>query len=141
MVDIVYVEDNADDADIFSRLMNKLSLPVSFTILSSGSEALEYLIGQGRYQDKINSLPKLLLLDLNLVGMSGCDITRNLRASDRTRWLPIVTFSTSDNPSDIRNAYEAGTNAYVVKPGNYRQTGSVLQTLCQFWLVDNIPKT
>lgn len=138
MVDIVYVEDNADDADIFSRLMNKLSLSVSYTVLSSGTEAMEYLTGQGSYQNKANSLPKLLLLDLNLVGTSGFDVTRNLRANDRTRWLPIVTFSTSDSPNDIRNAYEAGTNAYVVKPGNYRQTGSLLQNLCQFWLNDNV---
>ncbi|GAB3994908.1 response regulator [Spirosoma daeguense] len=135
MVDIVYVEDNPDDADIFTRLISKLEKPISYTILGSGSEAIDYLTGKGR--QKKNTLPKLLLLDLNLVGLSGFDVIRNLRAVDHTRWLPIVTFSTSDSPNDIREAYAAGINAYIVKPGNYQATRLLLQRLCQFWLENN----
>lgn len=138
MVEILYVEDNADDADIFSRLIRKLDRPVSYTILNSGSETVEYLSGQGRYQNQTMPLPKLMLLDLNLVGMSGLDVLEWARSTDRTRWLSIVAFSTSDNPDDIRKAYEAGINAYVVKPGTYQATGTLLRGLCQFWLDHNI---
>ncbi|MFD2571314.1 response regulator [Spirosoma soli] len=138
MLDILYVEDNEDDADIFSRLIRKLNQPVTYTILPSGSEAIEYLTRQGRYSDEAAPLPKLVLLDLNLVGLSGFDVIERVRSTDRARGLPIVAFSTSDNPSDIQNAYEVGINAYLVKPGNYQQTGALLERLCQFWLNDNI---
>lgn len=83
-------------------------------------------------------LPKLLLLDLNLVGMSGLDVLEWARSTDRTRLLSIVAFSTSDNPDDIRKAYKAGINAYIVKPGTYQATGTLLRGLCQFWLDYNM---
>ncbi len=138
MVDILYVEDNADDADIFSRLMTKLDQPVTYTILTSGSETIEYLTEQGRYQHQPAPMPKFLLLDLNLVGLSGFDVLSCVRSTERTRHLPVIAFSTSDSPTDIVNAYNKGINAYVVKPGNYKETGLLLQRLCQFWLNDNI---
>lgn len=138
MTDILYIEDNADDADIFSRLIKKIDRPVNYTILTSGSEAVDYLAGRGRFADQPAPLPKLLLLDLNLMGMSGFDVLQWARSLEQTRWLPIVAFSTSDNPSDVRQAYAAGINAYIVKPGSYQATGTLLQRLCQFWLNDNI---
>ncbi|WP_128547060.1 response regulator [Larkinella soli] len=137
MIDVLYVEDNADDADIFSRLVRKFDQSVAYTILNSGSEALEYLSGQGRYQHRTERLPKLLLLDLNLMGMSGIEILEWARSNDRTRFLPIVAFTTSDNPRDVENAYQAGINAYIVKPGSYLATGTLLERLFRFWLMDN----
>ncbi|RYF56464.1 MAG: response regulator [Cytophagaceae bacterium] len=139
MIDILYIEDNADDADIFSRLIKKLDQPVKYTILNSGSEAVDYLSGNGRYHDpSVAPMPKLVLLDLNLVGMSGLDILAWARSKERTRCLPIVAFSTSDNPTDVQQAYAEGINAYIVKPGSYQETGTLLKRLCHFWLADNI---
>lgn len=137
MIDVLYVEDNPNDADIFGRLMRKLNRSITYTVLTSGSEALDYLAGQGRYEQQKTSLPKLVLLDLNLDGISGFDVLEQTRALDRTRYLPIVAFSTSDNPKDIKLAYAAGVNAYVVKPGSYQATGTVLEKLCDFWLENN----
>jgi len=137
MIDILYVEDDENDADIFSRLIRKLDQPINYTILSSGSEAVEYLSGQGRYEGQTVPLPKLMLLDLNLSGISGFDVLEWARSDVRTRWLPIVAFSTSDNPTDIQQAYAAGANAYMVKPGSYFATGALLEGLCQFWVTAN----
>ncbi|MFD2932970.1 response regulator [Spirosoma flavum] len=137
MVDVLYVEDNPNDADIFSRLIRKINKPITFKVLNSGSEALEYLTGQGRYEQQKARLPKLVLMDLNLGGLSGFEVVEQTRAIERTRFLPIVAFSTSDNPKDIQSAYEAGINAYVVKPGSYQATGTVLTHLCDFWLENN----
>lgn len=137
MVELLYVEDNADDADIFSRLVRKLDRPITYSIMNTGSETMDYLSGQGRYENQLAPLPKLILLDLNLGGMSGIDLLKWVRATDRTRLLSIVAFSTSDSPTDILSAYESGINAYIVKPGTYQATGSLLRRLCQFWLDDN----
>ncbi|AUD02547.1 response regulator [Spirosoma pollinicola] len=137
MIDVLYVEDNPNDADIFGRLIRKLNRSITYTVFSSGSEALDYLREQGRYEQQKTTLPKLLLLDLNLDGLSGLDVLEQTRAFARTRYLPIVAFSTSDNPKDIKSAYEAGINAYVVKPGSYQATGAVLEKMCDFWLENN----
>jgi CheY-like chemotaxis protein len=137
MADILYVEDNPDDADIFARLMSKLDRPITYTILGSGSEAVDYLSNGASRTGRPEGLPKLILLDLNLIGMTGFDVVQRIRVMAHTRWLPVVAFSTSDNPGDILEAYEAGVNAYLVKPGNYKITGLMLQRLCQFWLDDN----
>ncbi|RYF49940.1 MAG: response regulator [Cytophagaceae bacterium] len=137
MVDVLYVEDNPNDADIFGRLIRKLDRPVTYTVISSGSEAIEYLAGEGRYEQYSTSLPKLVLMDLNLGAVSGFEVIAQARALDRTRHIPIVAFSTSDNPTDIKLAYDAGINAYVVKPGSYQETGELLKKLCDFWLGNN----
>lgn len=138
MVDVLYVEDNADDADIFGRLIRKLNRTITYVILSDGAEAVDYLTGQGRYEHQTTTLPKLVLMDLNLNGLSGIDVVHQARALDKTPFLPIVAFTTSDNPKDVKSAYEAGVNAYVVKPGSYRATGTTIEQLCDFWLENNI---
>ncbi|MEZ0487206.1 response regulator [Fibrella aquatica] len=137
MIDILYIEDNENDADIFGRLIRKIEQPITYTILSSGSDAVDYLSGKGRYAGQSVSMPKLVLLDINLTGMSGLDVLAWARSLEKTRWLPIVAFSTSDSPMDIQQAYAAGINAYLVKPGSYQATGTLLNHLCQFWLTDN----
>jgi CheY-like chemotaxis protein len=134
MADVLYIEDNVNDADIFCRLMQKIDRSVSYTIIASGSEAVDYLTSQGAYQNQVAPLPKLILLDLNLLGVSGFDVIQKAREIDRTRFLPIIAFSTSDNPKDVKTAYEAGINAYVVKPGSYHAMGSLLTQLFAFWL-------
>jgi two-component system response regulator len=139
MVELLYVEDNADDADIFSRLVRKLDRPITYSIMNTSSETMDYLTGQGRYENQLAPLPKLILLDLNLGGVSGIDLLKWVRATDRTRLLSIVAFTTSDSPTDILRAYESGINAYIVKPGTYQATGNLLRRLCQFWLDDNFP--
>lgn len=138
MADILYVEDNPNDADIFSRLMRKLDRPISFTIIDNGFDALDYLTGQGEYQTQTSPLPKLVLMDLNMPGITGFDVIQQARQTESTRFLPIVAFSTSDNPNDIRAAYEAGINAYVVKPGGYQATANLLSRLYDFWLENNL---
>ncbi|GAB3724017.1 response regulator [Spirosoma lituiforme] len=136
MVDVLYVEDNSNDADIFARLIRKLNRPITYAVVNSGSEAIEYLTGTGRHEQQKVVLPKLVLMDLNLDGMSGFEVIEQTRAFARTRHIPIIAFSTSDNPTDIKLAYDAGINAYVVKPGSYQETGEVLKKLCDFWLGD-----
>ena len=136
MVDVLYVEDNPNDADIFGRLIRKLNRPITYAVVSSGPEAIEYLAGTGRHEQRKVGLPKLVLMDLNLGGMSGFEVIKQARALARTRHIPIIAFSTSDNPVDIKSAYDAGINAYVVKPGSYQETGEVLKKLCDFWLGD-----
>ncbi|MGM9507681.1 response regulator [Larkinella sp. GY13] len=137
MLDLLYVEDNPDDADVFGRVMRKMEKTISYKVINVGSEALDYLSAEGKYQTEMAPLPKLLLLDLDLSEYSGFDIIERARSLSRTRLLPIVVFSTSDNPQDISQSFQLGANAYVVKPGTYQSIGQLLRRLCDFWLIDN----
>ena len=137
MLDLLYVEDNPDDADVFGRVIRKMEKTISYKVISVGSEALDYLSAEGKYETETAPLPKLLLLDLDLSEYSGFDIIERARSLARTRLLPIVVFSTSDNPQDISQSFQLGANAYVVKPGTYQSIGQLLRRLCDFWLIDN----
>lgn len=110
---------------------------ISYKVITIGSEALDYLSAEGKYQSETAPLPKFLLLDLNLSEYSGFEIIEKARSLARTKLLPIVVFSTSDNPQDISHSLELGANAYVVKPGSYQSINELLRRLCDFWLIDN----
>lgn len=134
MLDIVYIEDNPDEADIFSRTISRLANPPSFIILTSGTEGIDYLLQQGQYTGQGSPMPQLVLIDLKLPGHSGFEVIQQVRATSRTRYLPMVVYSTSDNPDDIRRAYDLGVNAYLIKPGSYHETGDLMRRLVDFWL-------
>jgi len=137
MADLLYVEDNIEDIDIFDRALQKMEMTVAYKVISGGSEAVDYLTGQGVYRTQPEPLPKMVLLDLNIPGLNGFEVIQHIRASSRTRHLPIIVFSTSDNPKDINRSVELGVNAYVVKPGGYHSLGQSLRRLCDFWLKEN----
>lgn len=141
MTDVLYVEDNPDEADVFARLMRRQARPIRYEILDSGTSAIRYLYGSGPDEKTPQPVPRLILMDLNLNGMSGFDIVERIRTDERTRTVPIVAFSTSDNPSDIDRAYRLGVNAYLVKPGGYQSTHELLDRTFTFWLdTNNLPQ-
>ncbi|AUD06332.1 response regulator [Spirosoma pollinicola] len=134
MLDILYIEDNADEAEIFTRVMGRLdSLPTSL-ILNSGSEAIDYLLRQGAYKGQSPALPRLLIIDLSLPGASGFEVIQQARANNQTRYMPMVVYSTSDNPKDIRRAYDLGANAYLIKPSSYHEVSDMMRRAIDFWL-------
>ena len=137
MLDILYIEDNADEADIFRRAITRQTSPPTFTILTSGSEGIDYLLRQGVYQGQDPTMPRLVLIDLNLPGRSGFEVIQQVRATNRTHYLPMVVYSSSDNPKDMRRAYELGANAYLVKPGSYHEVSDMMRRAVDFWLTQS----
>ena len=137
MLDILYIEDNQDEADVFTRVMVRLANPPAFTILTSGTEAIDYLLHQGTYRGQNPPMPRLTLIDLNLPGRSGFEVIQQVRASSRTRYLPVVVYSSSDNPEDMRRAYELGANAYLIKPGSYHGVSDMMRRAVDFWLAQS----
>lgn len=79
-------------------------------------------------------LPSLILLDLQLCGRNGCDLLKRLRADARFAVIPVVVFTTSDDPQDLTACYASGTNGYVVKPGTFEQLVHCTMDLCRYWI-------
>ena len=128
--DILYVEDNEDFIDVVERAMVQIDGKTVLHTIEDGSLALSTL--DKMVADKAK--PKLILIDLNLPGLSGLDLLRKIKETQALRYVPTVIFSTSDNPKDIRTSLEFGANAYVTKPLGYANLVKCLTSMHEFWL-------
>jgi len=129
-VDILLVEDNPNDAELTQRAFRKSDLDVRLAIVRDGAEALDYLFG-GKPR------PKVVLLDLKLPKIDGIDVLRRIRAGERTRTIPVVVLTSSQEERDIVECYELGANSYVVKPVDFDQFYRTVSDIGAYWLVLN----
>ena len=130
---ILLVEDNSTDEKLTLRAFKKGNIHNEVVVVRDGAEALAYLL------DATNALPTLVLLDLNLPRVSGLDVLRELRAHERTKFLPVVILTASKEDEDLVNSYSLGANAYVRKPIEFGDFVEAARTLGLFWLLLNEP--
>jgi len=132
---ILLVEDNTDDAELFAYAFDKLAIPNPLVIVSDGDAAVDYLGGTGAYGDRLrHPLPALILLDLKLPRRSGFEVLRFLRGQDATRHTPVVVLTSSNQPEDIRRAYDGGANSYLVKPVGRDSLMAMVRALELYWM-------
>ena len=113
---VLLVEDNAADAELTLDALRACGLTNRIHWVKDGAEALEFLLGtEATPAAEVNRL-KLVLLDLRLPRLDGIEVLRALRADARTRRLPVVVLTSSNEDSDIARAYDLGVNSYLVKP-------------------------
>ena len=125
------VEDNADDEALTMRALKKHSIANDIVVLRDGVEALEYLLAPDR------PLPQLVLLDLNLPRINGLEVLQRLREEPRTKLLPIVILTSSNEERDLIEGYRLGVNSYVRKPVDFVQFSEAVRQLGLYWLVLN----
>jgi CheY-like chemotaxis protein len=135
---ILLVEDNPKDELLTLRTLKKCNLANEIVVVRDGAEAIEYLFGQaespGREGD---DLPTVVLLDLKLPKIDGLEVLRRIRADVRTRLLPVVILTSSDEEKDIIASYELGANSYVRKPVAFGDFGKAIADLGRYWLITN----
>jgi len=132
--DILVAEDSQNDRLILEEAFGQIQHSIRLHFVRDGEGVLHYLTG--RKPDGSSdgtAFPSLLLLDLNMPCMNGNECLRALRADPVLQHLPVVVFSTSVKPGQIRQAYADGANAFLVKPGCFDQLVAKLETLRMFW--------
>jgi len=129
-IDILLVEDNPNDAELTLRALKKSDLGARLVIARDGAEALEYLLGN-------RPRPRVVFLDLKLPKIDGIEVLRRVRAEERTRSLPIVVLTSSQEERDINECYKLGVNSYVVKPVEFDKFYKAVGDLGMYWLVLN----
>jgi two-component system, response regulator len=135
---ILLVEDNADDEALTLRALLKNKIANQMVIARDGAEALEYLFATGQYSGRdLNTGPQVVLLDLNLPKVNGLEVLRQLRANERTKLLPVVILTSSNEEQDRLRGYEYGANSYVRKPVDFNQFIESVRQLGLYWLILN----
>jgi len=128
--EIVFVEDDPDFTEIVEQAFSQVDNDAKLTVFEDGKSALSKLSSFAGESNR----PRLILLDMNLPGISGLDILKKIRETQALRCVPVVMFSTSDNPKDVRTSLENGANAYVTKPLGYLNLVSCLKSMHSFWV-------
>lgn len=131
---ILLVEDNADDEKLTLRALRQSEIPNETVVARDGEEACGYLFPNG---DERKRLPDLVLLDLKLPKVGGLEILQRMRREDRTKSVPIVVLTSSDEERDIMMSYNLGANSYIRKPVDYAQFIDTIKLLGKYWLTAN----
>ena len=134
---ILLAEDSLADAEMAIDALREANLANPIVHVEDGVEALDYLYRRGRWADREQGDPAVLLLDIKMPRMDGLEVLTSLRKADDFRCLPIVILSSSREESDLARSWDLGVNAYVVKPVDIDQFFQAVKTLGTFWAVIN----
>lgn len=116
---VLYAEDSDDDAFLMKRAFAKLKFPGSLIVVPHGIGAMNYLIGEGGYANRVEyPLPQLILLDIKMPHMGGLDVLKWIRSSEKWDHTPVLMLTSSSQPTDVVTAYQNGADCYLVKPTN-----------------------
>jgi len=137
---LLMVEDNGQDEMLMLRALRKANVANQIDVVRDGQQALDYLFGIGEFAHRANAqLPVAVLLDINLPRVSGLDVLAKLRAEPRTRQLPVVILTSSDEERDRLRSYENGANSFVRKPLDFHEFAEKVSSLGVYWVAINVP--
>ncbi|MRR07914.1 MAG: response regulator, partial [Deltaproteobacteria bacterium] len=135
---ILLVEDNPDDEVLTLRAIRKHNIASEITVARDGVEALDFLFGTGTHGGRDTStMPGLVLLDLKLPKVDGLEVLHRIRGDERTRLLPVVIFTSSNEEQDILECHSLGANSYIRKPVDFNQLSEALRLIGTYWLTMN----
>ena len=137
---ILLVEDNLDDVELTIRAFQKNRIQNELFVVHDGIEAMDYLMKRDKYAEQTDlPLPAVVLLDLKLPKMDGFEVLRQIRTNERTRLLPVVILTSSNEERDIVKGYASGANSYVRKPVIFEEFIEAVAKLGLYWLLLNEP--
>ena len=137
---ILLVEDNQQDEMLTLRALKKVNLANHVDVARDGQQAIDYLFREGEFANREGTdLPTVVLLDVNLPRISGLEVLERLRADPRTRLLPIVLLTSSDEERDRLRGYHNGANSFVRKPLDFSEFVETVSRLGVYWLAVNTP--
>ena len=140
---VLVAEDEEDYVLLLKRAFSEAKIRNPLFVVSTGSEMMQYLKGDGKYANREEyPLPDLLLLDLKLPGFNGLEILGWLRSHPGLSALRVIVLTSSEQMKDINDAYRLGANSFLVKPYDFTDLVSLAQVLQKFWLqMSKTPET
>lgn len=139
-VEILLVEDNPTDAELTMRALKRKNMANQVVWVKDGAEALDFIFATGIYSDRNpEDLPKLILLDLRMPKVDGLEVLQKIKAEEKTRQIPVVVLTSSNEDRDIVESYKLGVNSYVSKPVEFDEFIDAVSTLGFYWMLINNP--
>src|SRR5258708_2482659 len=138
-VDILLVEDNPSDEELTLHALTEANIVNPIGVVRDGAEALEFIFRTGRYAQRTDYNPKLVLLDLKLPKVDGQEVLRRIKTHPDTQIIPVVVFTSSRQQRDVIASYRLGTNSYVIKPIDFDQLLQAVQQLGIYWMLRTEP--
>jgi len=139
-VELLLVEDNPQDLELALRALRKANLANCIHVVRDGAAALDFVFCEGQYAARrAADMPKVILLDLKLPKIDGLDVLKRIKGDPRTKTIPVVVLTSSNQQSDVVASYQLGVNAYIVKPVNFERFSEAVRDLGLFWLLLNQP--
>jgi two-component system, response regulator len=133
-VEILLVEDDPSHAEMTLRTLRKHNIANHVHVARDGVEAVEFLFADGHGH---NGAPRVILLDLKLPQVDGIEVLRRIKADPRTRKIPVVVLTSSNDDHDLQACYELGVNSYIVKPVGFQQFTDAVRSLGLYWVLLN----
>lgn len=139
-VEILLVEDNPQDLDLTLRALKKANITNAIQVARDGVEALQFIFCEGPHATRlIEQIPKVVLLDLKLPKVDGLEVLRRIKSDPRTKCIPVVVLTSSQEQRDVVESYQLGVNSYIVKPVNFESFAKAVGELGFYWLLLNHP--
>lgn len=136
-VEILLVEDNVDDVELTREALSVGKIQNRLRVLQDGQEALEYLLGHGRYAARPAHLPGLIVLDLRLPRLDGIEVLKRIKAEPILKRVPVIVLTTSKRDEDIVQSYDLGVNSYIQKPVGFEKFIETVKNLELYWILTN----
>ncbi len=137
-VEILLVEDSDQDAELSMRALKKNNITNNIVRLSNGEEALEFIFGRGKFEERsIKNQPKVVLLDLKMPKVDGLEVLKKIRENKETRNLPVVILTSSKVERDVVRSYKLGVNSFIVKPVDFDSFTRAVAEIGLYWVLLN----
>ena len=134
---ILLAEDDPSDVELTLIALEEHKLANEVIVVSDGEEALDYLFQRGKFTDRPNGNPAVVLLDLKMPKVDGLEVLSAIRSDERLRSIPVVILTSSREQRDLVESYHLGINAYVVKPVNFEEFVNAVREIGLFWAIIN----
>jgi CheY-like chemotaxis protein len=137
---ILLAEDDAGHALLIKKHLHRGGINHTIIVLNDGRKVVDYLFKEGAYATDTHAPPLLILLDLNLPVLTGEQVLRIIKGDARTKQIPVVVLTTTDNPKEIARCYDLGCDEYINKPVGFKNFGGAVRTIGLFLGIESIPE-
>jgi len=131
-MEVLLVEDDPNDVELALRALKQHHLANRIVVARDGVEALEIL-----FSEELGTLPKVVVLDLNLPKVGGLEVLRRVKGDERTKRVPVVVLTSSREEPDVAESYRLGVNSYIVKPIDFESFSRAVADVGLYWLLLN----
>lgn len=135
--DILLADDDPKDVELTLIAMDEYKLANQVVVVSDGAEALDYLYRRGKYAERAEGNPLVVMLDLKMPKVDGLEVLKQVKSNPALKTIPIVILTSSRVEQDIIESYNLGVNAYVVKPVAFEKFLEVVKRISLFWILTN----